>query len=79
MIIRGVVGLFYFATMTYCVGHGSVSTVFLSQNLSPMISSIASVYLFNELMSKYDIISLIVGFGGVLLILLPHPEGDGQQ
>ena len=30
MLLRGISGLFYFASMTYCVGHGAVSTVFLS-------------------------------------------------
>jgi drug/metabolite transporter (DMT)-like permease len=75
MILRGCAGLFYFATMTYSVGHGAVSTVFLSQNLSPMISSIGSYILFKEALGKYDILSLIIGFGGVLLILLPKPEG----
>lgn len=48
MLLRGLSGLFYFASMTYCVGHGAVSTVFLSQNLSPMISSIGSYFLFRE-------------------------------
>ena len=29
-LIRGIAGIFYFASMTYCVGHGAISTVFLS-------------------------------------------------
>jgi drug/metabolite transporter (DMT)-like permease len=75
MMLRGLAGLFYFASMTYSVGHGAVSTVFLSQNLSPMISSIGSYFLFKEGLSKIDIMSLFIGFGGVLLILIPRPEG----
>jgi drug/metabolite transporter (DMT)-like permease len=75
MMLRGLAGLFYFASMTYSVGHVAVSTVFLSQNLSPMISSIGSYFLFKEGLSKIDIMSLFIGFGGVLLILSPHPEG----
>jgi homoserine trans-succinylase len=30
LLIRGFAGIFYFASMTYCVGHGAISTVFLS-------------------------------------------------
>jgi drug/metabolite transporter (DMT)-like permease len=78
LFIRGIAGIFYFASMTYCVGHGAISTVFLSQNLSPMISSVAAYYLFNEKLNKLDIFSLIIGFGGVLLILLPTADTDGK-
>jgi drug/metabolite transporter (DMT)-like permease len=39
-----------------------------------MISSIGSYYLFKEALGKYDILSLIIGLVGVLLILIPKPE-----
>ncbi len=79
LLVRGIAGIFYFASMTYCVGHGAISTVFLSQNLSPMISSIGAYYIFKEALNKIDIVSLIVGFGGVLLILLPKSDSSGKQ
>jgi len=78
LLLRGIAGIFYFASMTYCVGHGAISTVFLSQNLSPMISSVAAYYIFNEKLNRIDILSLVIGFGGVLLILLPKTDNDGN-
>ncbi len=78
LLLRGFAGIFYFASMTYCVGHGAISTVFLSQNLSPMISSIGAYYIFHEELNRIDIVSLIVGFGGVLLILLPKSDESGN-
>ena len=62
----------YFGTYTYCIGQGAISTVFLAQNLAPMISSVLAFWVFREVMGKLEIVSLIVGFGGILLILLPQ-------
>ena len=41
-----------------------------------MISSIGAYYLFSEKMTKLDIGSLVIGFLGVLLILLPKSESS---
>jgi drug/metabolite transporter (DMT)-like permease len=43
-----------------------------------MISSIAAYYIFHEELNKIDIVSLIIGFGGVLLILLPKTDTSGN-
>lgn len=43
-----------------------------------MISSIGAYYIFREELNKIDIVSLVVGFAGVLLILLPKSDSSGN-
>lgn len=44
-----------------------------------MISSIGAYYIFHEELNRIDIVSLIVGFGGVLLILVPKSDESGND
>ena len=44
-----------------------------------MITSIAAFYLFQESLSKLDILSLVCGFLGVSLILLPKADNNSHQ
>ena len=73
---RAFIGVFYFTTYTYCIGQGAISSVFLSQNIAPMISSIAAFYLFNEQLNRIDVISLIAGFFGIILVIFPFSRSS---
>ena len=77
LCLRAFWGIFYFWLYTYCLWIGAVSTVFLAQNLAPMFSSVLAFYIFKESLIKLDIISLFVGFGGIMLILIP--KNDNSQ
>ena len=41
-----------------------------------MISSIAAFYLFNENLNRLDVVSLIAGFFGIILVTFPHDDND---
>ncbi|TNV76664.1 hypothetical protein FGO68_gene10023 [Halteria grandinella] len=79
LLARAFIGLLFFGTFTYCVGQGAVSTVFLSQNMAPMITSIAAMYLFKEKLTRIEVINLLIGFGGVTLMLLPKEESQASK
>ena len=78
LFVRAFWGIFYFWVYTYSLGIGAVSTVFLSQNLAPMLTSVLAFYIFKEFLSKLDIVSLFIGFGGIMLILIPK-EDNGKH
>lgn len=76
VFLRAFLGVFYFISYTYSMGTGSISTVFLAQNISPMITSIAAFYLFQETLTKRDVVCLIMSFVGILLMLLPRDNNS---
>lgn len=58
----------------YAVSHAPLATVVAITFAAPILASVFSVHFFGETMSKAKVVSLMVGFLGVIIILRPSLE-----
>jgi drug/metabolite transporter (DMT)-like permease len=74
MFIRAAVGTFGFVSYVYCIKYLPLGLLMIIYNTAPFWSSLLSFLFLGETLQKYEVIAMILGFSGIVIVALSKPE-----